>query len=100
MNENKKMKLIEKFLSWIVAVGGLILSIIGISTKSDFGKQLVYLMIIMDTLILVCLGVYVTISYYKNRTIVEKKDKIILNNEHVIEKKGIEYEEQKRHMWA
>ena len=60
------LKLIEKYLSWVIAIGGLICSIVGLFNTDAFSSRVVYLIVIIDTLILIGIGCYIAISYYIN----------------------------------
>lgn len=90
------MKKIKEFISWVIAAGGLIVSIIGLASRSDFGKCVVFTVIIIDSLILVSLGIYVTMSYLKNRTALEKKDKEISEERHNLKDLEIKFNNQKK----
>lgn len=84
--ESKKgMNFIEKSLSWIISIGGLVTSIIGLTKGSAFTESVVFVIIIIDSLILILLGIYVTISFYKNKSEIEEKEKELLNEKHNME---------------
>ncbi len=88
------MKFIKESLSWIIAIGGLITSIIGLTKGSAFTAGVVYVIIIIDSIILIALGIYATISFYKNRSEIEEKENELLNEKYNLEQLSSKYSEQ------
>ncbi len=81
----KIVRWIKEIISWIISVGGLIVGIIGLATKSEFGKTVVYTIIIIDSLLLVLLGIYSVLFYLKNRNQLNEKEMTIIRRDHIIE---------------
>ncbi|MCB6203538.1 hypothetical protein [Extibacter muris] len=87
---------IKDIISWVIAVGGLVVGIIGLVSKSDFEKKVVYTVIIIDSLILIGLGIYMAVAYYDKRLIIKEKDNNILKCKHKLEELEINHSEQTR----
>lgn len=96
INSRKGLGKIKEFLSWVIAVGGLTTSIFWLANDSGFTKGVVYLIIIIDSLVLIGLGIYAAITYYMNKTAVEEKEREVLNGRHEIEKLTVSYSGQKK----
>lgn len=92
----KILKWIKEYLSWVVAVVGLILSAIGMAKESVFATSVVYLIIIMNSLILIALGAYAVLLHLVNKAKIEQKDNQIEKEKHNVEKLEIQCNEHRK----
>jgi hypothetical protein len=83
----KILNFVKDYISWIIAIGSLILGIIGLRKDASFSNTVVYLIIIIDTFILLGLGALFIVSYYYN---ISNSEKYEINiNELLQEKKEL-----------
>ena len=68
------IKKIKDYFSWIIAILGLIFSIIGLVKGDSMEATVVYIIVIINSIVLIGLGVYLIVSYLYNRGNIEKKD--------------------------
>lgn len=92
----KVINWVEKYLSWIIAVGGLGLSAYGLLGGNQFTNIVVYLMIVLDTLILLGLGIYIGVSCLRNNKMNEESKRKEEQQKREIESLEVEIEKQKK----
>ena len=68
------IKKIKDYFSWIIAILSLVFSIIGLVKGDSMEATVVYIIVIINSLVLIGLGVYLIVSYLYNRGNIDKKD--------------------------
>ena len=92
----KILSWIKEYLSWVIAAGGLGVSVYGLLGGNQFTNKVVYFIIILDTMILLGLGIYIGVSFFTNGKMNEESKNRELQQKNIIERLEQELEKQKK----
>lgn len=85
---------IKEYMSWIFAAGGLVLSAYGLTNNSRFTHNIIYIVIIIDSLIVLGLGVYIAMAYFHNTKMEEETQRAALSQEKAMEEMKVKLKGQ------
>lgn len=66
---------IPSFISWIINIASLIVGVYGVATGSKFATNIIYLMIIINSLILISLGFYMANIHFQKLNLIKENER-------------------------
>lgn len=81
---NNASVIVGNILSWVISIAGLIVGIIGLCSKESVNDKIMYLIIVLDTLILVLCGMYLMINFYRNKNEINEYNILSRENDKTI----------------
>lgn len=78
-NLKRNLNTIKNYFSWFIAILGLIFSIIGLVQGDSMEATVVYIIVIINSIVLIGLGVYLVVSYFYNQARSEEQENKILS---------------------
>lgn len=80
--ENYKIKKllnwIKEYFSWFIAILSLIFSIIGLLNKEGLGNTIVYLVVCINSIVLIGIGIYIVVYYFYHQSKRKEDQKTII----------------------